>query len=308
MVAVGRRAPVSILSPEPEEQRKALFALALEGHRAVLLDNITRPLGGGVLSAIVTSGEVRDRVLSVSRTASAEFRAVLLATGNNLRFVGDFDRRVLVAREPAGGFLHADLRAHVAEEHPRLVAAVLTVLRAWHVAGRPGHGSKAFGSFEGWDGVVRAASVWAGIGDPLACRDRVRDEADADRDRIQALHAAWIAAFGRETATVAQAAERSKVDAGLRAALAAFDSKGSTDHLNTRSLGQEIGGVVGRIVAGERLERASKKSPAPYRVVAVGSVASVASATSFADTRARVAGGGGDPLTEPTEPTQKGAS
>jgi hypothetical protein len=285
MAGSGRRPAVSILSADPEEQRKALFALALEGHRSILLDNIIRPLGGAVLSAALTSGEIRDRVLGVSRTAVAPFSAVLAATGNNLRFFGDFDRRVLVARqvptvenpedrEPVGGFRHPDLRAWVAAEYPRFVAAALTILRGYFVAGRPPHGLKAFGSFEGWDEVVRGACIWSGLGDPLACRERIRDEADDDRARIQALLTSWYDAFGSSPATVADAVERSATHPELRHALAEFDSNGNAAHPNTTSIGRRIPTIVGRIVGQLRLQRVGKGSPVAYRVDSVGSTSS----------------------------------
>jgi hypothetical protein len=294
MGATGRRPPVSILSPEPEEQRKALFTLALEGHRAILLDNVTRPLGGAVLSACLTAGEVRDRVLGASRTAAAPFDAVLLATGNNVRYVEDFDRRVLVARQvptvecpeerqPPGGWRHPDLPAYVAAEHPRLLAAALTILRAYHVAGRPGHGLPALGSFEPWDALVRGACVWSGAGDPLESRSRV-EAADDDRERIAALLSAAQEVFGVGTWTVAEAAARASTGGPLRLALAAFDAKGDLERPNAKSIGQGLRAVVGRIVDGGRLERVGKTSPVVYRV---GSVGSVGSATADSDTRAR---------------------
>lgn len=276
VAATGRKPAVSLLSPEPEEQRKALFTLALEGHRAILLDNMTRPLGGSVLSMCLTAGEIRDRVLGASRSATAPFDAILLATGNNLRFAGDFDRRALLARQspsvecpetrqPPGGFRHKDLLGYVAAEHPRLLAAALTILRAYHVAGRPAHGQAPLGSFESWDSLVRGACVWSGAGDPLACRERV-ESVDEDRERLGALLAAWQETLGKEVVTVAEAMSRAAPGSSLRLALAAFDGKGDPEHPNVASISNRLKAVVGRIIGGMRLEKASKKSPVTYRL------------------------------------------
>ena len=38
-----------------------------------------------------------------------------------------------------------------------IVAAILTILRAYHVAGRPKHTHPPMGSFEGWDALIRGA-------------------------------------------------------------------------------------------------------------------------------------------------------
>lgn len=322
--ATGRRPPVSILSPEPEEQRKALFTLALEGHRAILLDNVTRPLGGAVLSACVTAGEIRDRVLGASRSAAAPFDAVLLATGNNVRYVDDFDRRVLVARQvptverpeerqPPGGFRHPDLLAYAQAEHPRLLSAALTLLRAYHVAGRPGHGLSPLGSFEPWDALVRGACLWAEVGDPLSCRERV-ESVDEDRERLAALIEAWHGAFGSAPTTVAKAASQAATDEQLRLALTAFDAKGDPAHLNAFSIGRRIRAFTGRIVGGRRLERVGKASPAVYRVGIVG-IVGIDTADSNTRARAHARNGIGgeephdphDPRSDPAEEAEREA-
>ena len=306
--ATGRRPPVSILSPAPEEQRKALFALALEGHRAILLDNVTRSLGGAVLSACLTAGEIRDRVLGASRSAAAPFDAVLLATGNNVRYVDDFDRRVLVARQvptverpeerqPPGGFRHPDLLGYVQAEHPRILSAALTLLRAYHVAGRPGHGLPPLGSFESWDALVRGTCLWAGVGDPLACRERV-ESVDEDRERLAALLQAWHGALGSTATTVAKAASQAATDESLRLALAAFDAKGDPAHPNVASIANRLKTVLGRIVEGRRLERVGKTSPATYRV---GLVGLVGLDTADSHTRARAHARNGIGCEEPHE-------
>lgn len=280
IAATGRRPPVTVLSGEQEEQRKHLLAHALEGHRAVQLDNITQPLGGPVLSAAVTAGEVRDRILGVSRTATAPLDCVFVATGNNLRFFGDFDRRVLVARQeptverpedrqPPGGFRYPDLRAYATRKHPKLVTAALTIIRGWDIAGRPPHGLTPFGSFEAWDGLVRAASLWAGLGDPLRCRARVKAFADDDVERIRALHEAWEESFGSRTATAMDAVDAAGERPRLRSALALLDSRGSPDRPNLQSIGHSLHSIAGRIVRGRRLERVGTKSPARLRVVPV---------------------------------------
>ena len=63
-------------------------------------------------------------------------------------------------------FKHPDLLPWVTSQRARLVAAALTVLRAYHVAGRPSHGEPAMGSFEAWDAIVRGAVVWSYGTDP----------------------------------------------------------------------------------------------------------------------------------------------
>jgi hypothetical protein len=79
-------------------------------------------------------------------------------------------------------FKRADLIGYVQENRPRLVAAALTVLRAFVVAGWPAHGQPPKGSFEAWDQLVRSAIIWAGGADPLG----LRSSPGADRPRRRA--------------------------------------------------------------------------------------------------------------------------
>ena len=60
------------------------------------------------------------------------------------------------------------------------LAAGLTVLRAYHLAGRPKAKLPGWGSFEGWSGLVRQAVVFAGQPDPADTRAELRDTADTD--------------------------------------------------------------------------------------------------------------------------------
>ena len=64
-------------------------------------------------------------------------------------------------------FRRPDLLGYVRQHRGQLVAAALTMLRAFHVADRPGHGKPAKGSFETWDALVRACIIWCEMPDPI---------------------------------------------------------------------------------------------------------------------------------------------
>jgi hypothetical protein len=119
------------------------------------------------------------------------------ATANNATLVGDVVRRAVHVRlatplehpEERADFRHPDLLAWVRQERPRLLAAALTVLRAWFVAGKPKADLPAFGSFEAWSDIVRSVCAWLDLPDPWAdTKDGLRQSDQAD-----ALHAALIA-------------------------------------------------------------------------------------------------------------------
>jgi hypothetical protein len=72
--------------------------------------------------------------------------------------------------------------------------AALTILRAYHVAGRPNLPPRLQG-FEEWPDTVRAALTWLDAGDPVSTMDRLR-KADPVLASLTAMRHAWRAALG----------------------------------------------------------------------------------------------------------------
>jgi len=99
----------------------------------------------------------------------------MFATGNNLVVIGDMTRRTLVCSLDAGverpenrTFKAPDPIDVVRGDRAKYVVAALTVLRAYHVAGRPEQGTIPLGSFEVWSRRVRDALIW--LGEPVLAR------------------------------------------------------------------------------------------------------------------------------------------
>lgn len=179
-------------SSSDEEDAKRLDAVLLAGDPIIAIDNVTRPVGGDVLCSIVTNGVHKVRVLGRSEVPQVSARVQLVVNGNHLRFWGDMCRRVLlvaieneaVERPEERVFDFCPVQETLANRGA-MVAAALTILRAWHCAGRPQpDGYKPMGSFEGWE-CVRLALLWLGEADPrrsqaLVMEDDPAREADAD--------------------------------------------------------------------------------------------------------------------------------
>jgi hypothetical protein len=288
-VAAGGRPPsLATWTDETAEQRKMVMSFLLEGLPVILLDNLETQLGGATLAAILTAWpEYRDRILGVLKSASAPNRTIWIATGNNLSFKGDTYRRVVpihldgqTEKPEDRQFRVADLRGFVRDHRADLCAAALTILRAYHVAGRPLHGASRIGSFEAWDNLVRGALCWALDVDPTAGRDRVRLDADPEIEAMTALFAAWRRAFPNEGfIALKQVAERARSLADLSAdgagdmmLLDALESvavkdKGGPD---LRGIGNRLRRWKGRIAGGIRLEKGTKtKHGASWRTVRV---------------------------------------
>ena len=197
LVVAGRSLPVMTYPKDDDELRKRITALALEGDAVVLLDNIARPLGGASLDAALTATVWKDRLLGVNKNPELPLRTVWFATGNNVTLAADTPRRVIHVRletpherpEDRDDFEHPDLRAHVRANRGPLLAAGLTVLRAYFAAGcpEPPGGRGVLGSYEDWCRVVRDAVVWCGLPDPLATRTELVATADRTGQTLAAL-------------------------------------------------------------------------------------------------------------------------
>jgi hypothetical protein len=83
------------------------------------------------------------------------------------------------------------LLAHVRQHRGQLVTAALSLLRQWHLAGRPQQHLSPWGSFEGWSDVVRQCLVWAQIGDPAETRIGLQRTNDTETQLLRMLIAGW---------------------------------------------------------------------------------------------------------------------
>jgi hypothetical protein len=260
IIATGREAAKMAPTRDDGEIRKRLLAIGLASPAAVVFDNIEGTFGSESLAMALTAGSIRERLLGITEDREVELRTVFIITGNNIQLVGDLGRRVIpIDIEPRmehpedrHGFRYPDLKAHVTAARPQFVAAALTLLRAFFVAGLPSHGRPAKGSFEAWDRVVRGAIIWAGGADPCGGVERLRAEGDADLERLRALTTAWVAEFGRQSVTVMDLLARAPAVPSLRAAIEAYAVSGS--EMNATRLGQILAKYRGRIVGGLSIE------------------------------------------------------
>lgn len=247
-----------------EEDSKRITAIALEGDRVVLIDNIHRPLGGAALDAALTSVLWSDRVLGASSKPTLPMLAVWYATGNNITYRGDTARRVLHLRldsplerpEERADFRRPDILAWAQVERPRLVIEALTILRGYCLVGRPAQAIPRMGSYEGWSDLVRNAVVWAGLADPAATRAEV-DAIDDDAGRLEAILDGW-AELPRAGSTASDAlhavkgSERQEYPA-LRRVLERLGRRG--EELPTPgALGCALRALRGRVSGGRRLQ------------------------------------------------------
>jgi hypothetical protein len=200
MIAAGRPAAVIAQGQTEEEMEKRLGAALIAGDPLISIDNCESPLGGELLCQALTQPTLKVRVLGKSLNAEVPSNAAMYATGNNLTLAGDMTRRaVRCSLDP--GVERPELRsfdrdpvAAVEADRGNYVAAALTVLRAFHVAGRPQQASP-LGSFVEWSRWVRDALIWLGEANACATMDEVRG-ADPKLDALTMVIEQWHAVLG----------------------------------------------------------------------------------------------------------------
>jgi len=283
LIATGQAPATIAWTDDGAEIEKRLSTVLFDGDRALILDEVTTTLGGqGALQSVLTARRVAFRVLGKSEKVAGDWSAVVFATGNNVQVAGDMPRRVLPVRlqtdleqpETRTGFRHPDLEEHTRREHPRLLAAVLTIARAWHAAGKPrGAGLPGWGSFEDWTSAVRCPLVWLGLPDPIGSRADVASAISPEQAaarRVVLLIEELLADLGQRRgitagALVKEAARRrAEGAADLEEALEELGCtrKRGADGLDPLVVGRRLNRLANRVLGGRRLTRGEVKTKA----------------------------------------------
>ena len=253
MVGTGRLATAMSQGHDETEDEKRLLGVLMRSDPLLVIDNVHRPIEGDTLCTIMTQQMWQGRLLGENRQVHVPTNVLILATGNNLTVAGDMTTRTLISRLDAGiekpetRRFDIDLKVEVPKRRPELVAAILTVLRAFIVAGRPGLDQlEPFGRFEDWSNLVRGALVWLGEPDPCSTRAFI-----AERDPVRADLVALVAAIEKgvgsgKSFVSGDVIKLSQEHSGLRQALDAIMPRGPSP----KGLTRYLSGFDGRIVDG----------------------------------------------------------
>lgn len=186
LILTGRPAGRVSYSGNQEEFRKSVTSFAMKGASLILLDNLAGMVGDATLDRALTSQVWEDRILGTNEVKSIPLNAVWFATGNNVILNEDTVRRTLHIRldhpdekpELKTDFRHPDISAWIRSERRRILPAALTLLRSYHVAGRPDQGLSGWGSFEAWSTLIRGCLVFHGFPDPADTREELASLSD----------------------------------------------------------------------------------------------------------------------------------
>jgi hypothetical protein len=262
--------PVAETRDTKEFEKRAATAL-IRGDQIIGFDNCTVPVGGGLLSQALSEPSIAIRNFGKLKDIIVENTALIIANGVNLVFSGEVIRRCLkctidpLCEQPETLTFEFEPLALTAKTRPQMVVAAMTLLRAYHVAGRPSQKLTPLGSFDDWSDWPRATLVWLGEPDPCLTQQTIR-EADPEVQKHAALLTAWHKFKEDEAASLSRVIAEARTyvpnnparNAQGQALLDAMkEIAGERNDINTRRLGNWICSKTGRIINNLRFEKQS---------------------------------------------------
>lgn len=172
VILTGRDMPVATfpIGDEAEASKRILSAL-LRSPAMICFDNVPDGFNfsSSALSAAMTSSTIEQRVLGISRDASAPTNVLFALTGNNLTLGVDEVTRWLVcrlaprvARPERRVFAHPDVVQHALAIRAQVLRDVVGIIAGYLAAAMP---LPTASRFPAWDRLVRQPLMWAGASD-----------------------------------------------------------------------------------------------------------------------------------------------
>jgi hypothetical protein len=264
--AYGELCPAIGRGQTVEETEKRLMGAAMEGRTLIMLDNCNGELQSEFLCQAIERPIIQPRPLGTSRMPPITNGFVCGANGNNIEIADDLVRRTLRCELDANmeqpylrEFQNDPIRT-ISADRGKYIGAVLTIARAYALAGRPGCPTP-LASFKDWSNLVRGPLMWLDQEDPVETISRLT-VADPRREILAAAFNAIAGAFpdgpfapGCHVFSPREIVEASKGNETLRNAVLAAGPRGKDDEVSAKSLGWWLRRNDGRVVAGWKLIR-----------------------------------------------------
>ena len=176
MIAFGREPHAVTGGSTAEELEKRISAELMEGNPVLFLDNLNNTaFRSNLLASAITERPARVRVLGRSLMVPLNPSAFVVLTGNGLTVSEDLARRFIAieldprTEDPEARRFANDIRADVARNRTKLLAAALTIWR-WGRLGMPTRRSPA-----------RQLRDMVQVGAGSACRPRLQRSGRTDQ-------------------------------------------------------------------------------------------------------------------------------
>jgi hypothetical protein len=170
-----------------EFRKQITSILSVTTAPVVQFDNVHK-LASAAFDALLTTEVWSDRPLGVTADFTGQNDRLWIATGNNVAIGGDLLRRVrwvsidpnVPNPEQRTDFAIEDLPSWVRKNRGELLAALLTLLRAWVVDGKPLGREVGSDSFANWTRTVQGVLAVAGWSGTVGHVETVQHESNDD--------------------------------------------------------------------------------------------------------------------------------
>lgn len=195
IVVAGSDAAMRTAPKTAEEWRKKITSFLRTGTSLVILDNVSRRLDSDELGAVLSAEIWSDRLLSLNVEVSLPVRCAWIVTANNIQLDRQIARRSYLIRMDArtarpflrNQFRHPDLLRFALQHRGEILAALLTLARAWFAAGCPKPSIQPLGTYEARSLAVGGILQQAGITGFLGNLDELLGRGDDETQHWGAL-------------------------------------------------------------------------------------------------------------------------
>lgn len=196
--------PTSSPFPQNDEEcRKHILSVLLRAPAVVSFDNLTNDIVAyDTFCAILTSTQLTDRILGVSKTTTVSTRTLFLSNGNNVGPLQDMARRCNVINlDPAceipaaRTFNNPNVLKELSDNRALYVSAALTIIKAWITSGKPKADCKTIASYTEWSDYCRQPLLWLGLPDPASNMFKTMSD-DPERETLGQVLTLWDELFG----------------------------------------------------------------------------------------------------------------
>lgn len=211
-VATGNDPAMMPPPKSDEEWEKKIVSALIAGRSIIIIDNVEGRFYAPALASAITTDPVSGRILGQSVDVSIPQRSTWIATGNNIQLSGDLPRRCYWIRMDAKAvrpwqrerkYKHPNLRKWVLDNRGRIIAAILTLARAWMCDGaKPDPETPKLGGFEEWTNTIGGILKIAGIPGFLGNLEELYSETDTDGPQWAAFLEKWYEIWKSESITV----------------------------------------------------------------------------------------------------------
>lgn len=199
-----------------EEMQKLLVAAIMGGSSFLCFDNVVS-FYSEALKRSITAENIGGRFLGRSELVERPNDFTWIITGINPRLGAEMTRRTCfinlntrIEFSGARNYRHPDFKDWLRENRSRVIGALLTLARAWFVAGAEPSDDR-LDSFQSWAGVIGGVLKTAGIEGFLTNKREAR--ADREGAEIKSFMGDWWTKFGQAD-TLEKTAFEHAVDIG----------------------------------------------------------------------------------------------